>query len=177
MGLYYTPHALHVAATAAADELDLLRHSPTADDVREMRDGMLMDATLQAILRGHARMGSGGRCGDCEVVVFQTKQKGLSDEQWRRMFPDVDLIHDKVLAPEVPLTGRLQELATIVERRLAAGDTELSNSSLYDELGISKQQFAGLVRRDAWKAHTKNLGLTSRSISAREVGLVRVADG
>ncbi len=174
MGLHYTPHALHVATTAAADGIDLLRHTPTPQDVSEMRDGMLMDSALQAILRGHARMGSGGHCGECEAVVFQTKQKGLSDNQWRKMFPDVDLIHDKVLAPKVPLRGRLLELATIVERRLAAGDTELSNSSLYRAMSITKQQFAGLARREAWQAHVENLGLTPQSLSGREAGL-RVA--
>jgi hypothetical protein len=171
MGLHYTPHALHVAISAAAEELDLLRHSPTANDVREMRDGMLMDATLQAILRGHARMGSGGRCGECEVVVFQTKQKGLSDKQWRKMFPDVDLIHDKVLAPEVPLRGRLPELAVIVERRLAADETELAYPSLYEEMGMEKANFHRMVKNDAWQAHIKNLGLASCALKGNVQGL------
>jgi hypothetical protein len=171
MGLHYTPHALHVATTAAAEELDLLRHVPTADDVREMRDGMLMDATLQAVLRGHARMGSGGRCGDCEVVVFQTKQKGLSDEQWRKMFPEVDLIHDKILAPEVPLKGKPLELATIVERRLAAGETELCNPSLYEEMGMEKANFRRLVKSEPWQAHMKNLGLAVCGLKGNVRGL------
>jgi hypothetical protein len=160
MGLHYTPHALHVASTAAADDMDLRRHTPTSTDVSDMRDGLLMDATLQAILRGHARMGSGGRCGDCEVVVFQTRQKGLTDEQWRKMFPEVVLMHDKVLAPRVPLKGRLLELATIVERRLAAGETEISYPSLYEEMRMEKSNFARLIKSDAWQVHIKNLKLT-----------------
>jgi hypothetical protein len=116
-------------------------------------------------------MGSEGRCGDCEVVVFQTKQKGLSDEQWRKMFPGVDLIHDKVLAPKVPLKGKPLELATIVERRLVAGEAELSWPSLYEELGMEKANFRRLVRSEAWQAHMKNLGLTQCRLKGNVQGL------
>ncbi len=136
-----------------------------------MRDGMLMDATLQAILRGHARMGSEGRCGDCEVIVFQTKQRGLSDDQWRRMFPDVHLINDRVLVPREPLVGRALELAEIVQRRLAAGETDLSNPSLYDEMGMNRSNFARLIRSPAWQDHMADLGLTQCTLKGRVQGL------
>jgi hypothetical protein len=171
MGLHYTPHPLHVATTAAADDMDLLRHTPTPSDVADMRAAMLMDATLQAILRGHARMGSGGGCGECEVVVFQARQKGLTEDQWRKMFPEVDLIHDKVLAPKVPLKGRLLELATIVERRLSAGETEMSYPSLYEEMRMEKSNFARLIKADAWQNHMKNLGLTVGTLKGKVRGL------
>ncbi len=171
MGLHYKPHALHVAATAAAADMNLIHHRPTPSDVADMRDGMLMDATLQAVLRGHARMGSEGRCGECEVVVFQTKQRGLSDDQWRRMFPDVHLIHDRDLVPKEPLVGRALELAEIVERRLAAGETALSNPSLYDEMGMNRSNFVRLIRSPGWQDHMADLGLTQCPLKGRVQGL------
>jgi len=51
------------------------------------------------------------------------------------MFPGVVIVQDRDLMPQQLLKGRLKELAGILARRLAAGETEMTNQSLYDEDG------------------------------------------
>ena len=171
MGLNYTSDAVNVATTAAAQDLDLLTSNPSAEDiVDDMKDGMLMDHTLQAVLRGHGRLGANGQCGECEVVVIQTKSKGLTDAQWAKMFPDATLLHDKTLAPELPLSANMKALSAIIERRKAAGDIILPGTSLYGEMKISRQSYIKMVQKDAWQKHYKNLGLEVWTVSPKEKG-------
>ena len=146
MGLNFLPQATGLAASGAALDLDLISQLPTADQAKAMQLGMLMDATLQALLRGNARVSDGGDCGQMEAVIPQTKQTGLSKQDYRRMFPDVNLVDDVVLMPPKPLKGRLKDLAAIIGRRLEAGETEISNPSLYEELGMDQRNFAKLVK-------------------------------
>ena len=63
MGLNFLPRPAGYAAAGAALDLDLLTEHPTEVQIGEMQDGMLKDATLQALLRGNARMGANGDCG------------------------------------------------------------------------------------------------------------------
>lgn len=55
MGLNFVSQATGWAASGAALDLNLIDEHPTEDQIADMRRGMLMDATLQAILRGNAR--------------------------------------------------------------------------------------------------------------------------
>ena len=151
--------------------MDLLETIPVETDIAEMRDGMLMDATLQAILRGHGRMGAYGECGECHVVVVQTHQKGLTAEQYRRMFPGVVLTRDRTLAPERQLKGRMKQLGELVQKRLADGETELSNPSLYEALRMTKGYFGRLVTKPEWKAFIVQLGLSPQMLPGRMAGL------
>ena len=172
LGLNHMSDALHYAAAGAAEGMDLVKDAPSAEDVRAMRNGMLMDSTLQAILRGHARMGTNGNCGECEVVVVQTKRHGLTKAQWHEMFPGATLVEDRVLLPPVPLSGQLKELAELVNRRLAAGDTEISNQALWETLGMQRTYFQRLVKKPEWQAYIANLGLSPEPLGkGRGVGL------
>ena len=72
-----------------------------------------------------------------EAVIPQTKQTGLSKGDYRRMFPEVNLVDDTILMPPKPLKGRLKELDAIVVRRLEAGEMEMTNASLREEMGMS----------------------------------------
>lgn len=177
LGLNFVPRAAGHAASGAALDLDLKRDHPTEDQIREIQAGMLMDSTLQAVLRGNARMGVDGDCGQMEVVIPQTKQSGLSADQYRLMFPEVCLTEDHVLMPPVPLKGRLKELSGVVLRRLEAGETEMSNQSLYEELGMQKTNFSALVRKPEWQAYVSNLGLRPQPLKGRAMGLRLVAPG
>jgi hypothetical protein len=87
------------------------------------------------------------------------------------MFPDVNLIDDRTLLPEKPLTGRLKQLADIILRRLAAGETELSNPSLYEALGMAKGNFGKLVVRAVWKAFLDTNDLRPELLGNRTMGL------
>jgi hypothetical protein len=173
LGLNFISDAVNFAATGAAQGADLLRPDPLkASDVRAMTDGRLMDDTLQAILRGNARNPSGdGDCGKCEAVVIQSKQKGLKPDQWRKMFPGVNLIEDRKLKPEEPLKGRMRELGDLVLRRLAAGETELSNPSLYEALGMERTNFGKLVAKPRWREFLDTHGLHTELIGKGITGL------
>ena len=175
LGLNFIPRAAGHAASGAALDLDLKREHPTEDQIREIHRGMLMDSTLQALLRGNARNSVAGDCGEMEAVVFQTKISGLSDCDYLTMFPGVKLVHDRVLLPEKPLRGRLQELAAIVTRRLSAGETEFTNPSLYDEMGMARQDFAALVKKPEWLAYITGLGLRPQKLRGRVAGLKELA--
>ena len=76
LGLNFLPKAAGHAASGAALDLDLIDNHPTPAQISDMQEGMLMDATLQALLRGHARVSVGGNCGAMEAVIPQTKQTG-----------------------------------------------------------------------------------------------------
>ncbi len=140
MGLNFIPKAAGLAASGAALDLDLISQLPTEGQAKAMQLGMLMDTTLQALLRGNARVSVGDDCGEMEAVIPQTKQTGIPLTGYRRMFPGVKIIGDTVLMPPKPLKGRLKELDNIVVRRLEAGEQEMTNQSLYDELEAQLRQ-------------------------------------
>jgi hypothetical protein len=171
MGLNFLPRPAGYAAAGAALDLDLLMEHPTNGQIEAMRRGMLMDSTLQAILRGNARLGLNGDCGHCEVVIPQTKQTGLREADYRVMFPEAGIERDNVLMPPRPLRGHRKHLSEIVARRLQAGETELSNPSLCAEMSISKQQLSALVKHPDWQAYVVALGLQPTRLPGRTAGL------
>lgn len=133
-GLNFLPvTATHAASAAALNKpmrtADPSDH-PSPEQVEAMRLGMLRDSTLQAILRGNARLSVEGDCGPMEALIFQTRQTGLSDADYRGMFPGVVLVEDRAMLPMKPLKGNLRRLAEIVQRRLEAGETETTDASL-----------------------------------------------
>ena len=141
-----------------------------------MQVGMLMDATLQALLRGtRDEWASVGTVAGWSAVIPQTKQTGLSKDDYRRMFPGVNLVDDVVLMPPKPLKGRLKELDAIVVRRLEAGETEMTNASLREELGMSERNYRALVQKQEWQARRAQLGLNPQKLNGRLMGLRRVA--
>jgi hypothetical protein len=147
---------------------------PTEEQVDAMRVGMLRDSTLQALLRGNARMGVGGDCGTMEAVIPQIRQTGLSDEDYRGMFPGAALIQDHVLMPQKPLKGRLKKLSEIVARRLAEGEREMTNPSLYAELGMAQTNFAKLVKKPEWKTWVAAMGFNPGPLRGRVMGLRQI---
>jgi len=175
LGLNFIPKGAGHAASGAALDLDLISQQPTEDQIKAMQAGMLMDSTLQALLRGNARVAVGGDCGTMEAVIPQTKQTGISPTDYRRMFPGVSILEDTTLLPPRPLKGRLTDLDAIVVRRLADGDTEMTNQSLWEELGMKKPNFLALVKRPEWQARRAQLGLNLQQLSGRMMGLRQVA--
>jgi hypothetical protein len=175
MGLNFIPKAASYAASGAALDLNLKNQHPTEDQVKTMQSGLLMDSTLQALLRGNARNGVEGDCGDMEAVIFQTTQTGISVGDYRRMFPEVRVITDTVLIPSKPLKGRLKELEGIVTRRLGAGDREMTNASLCGEMDMSERNFRALVQKPEWQERRAQLGLNPQQLSGRMMGLRLVA--
>ena len=103
------------------------------------------------------------------------KQTGLSDADWRGMFPSAHIVHDRVLMPQAPLKGRLKTLAEIITRRVGSGDTELANPDLYGELGMDRRDFGKLVKKPEWQAWIAALGLKPELLKGRVMGLRRVA--
>jgi hypothetical protein len=77
LGLNFTPKAAGHAASGAALDFNLKDEHPTEEQINDMQRGMLMDATLQALLRGNARNGVDGDCGLMEVIIPQSKRNGL----------------------------------------------------------------------------------------------------
>jgi hypothetical protein len=179
MGLNFLPRvASHAATGAALDKpmrtTDAADH-PSETQITAMRLGMLRDATLQALLRGHARMGDNGDCGVMEAIVLQTRQTGLSDDDWRGMFPGVQLVDDRTLMPQKPLRGKLKELSDLVSVRLAAGEREMSNPTLCGAMGMHRTDFAKLVKRPEWGAYVAGLGLVPCRLKGNVTGLRAVA--
>ena len=175
MGLNFLPKATGYAACGAALDLDLINEHPTEDQIKGMQSGMLMDTTLQALLRGNARMGVGGDCGQMEAVIPQTKQTGLSRSDYQTMFPGVTITEDIVLLPPKPLKGRLKDLDAIVVRRLEAGARQMTNASLREEMDMSERNFRALVKKPEWRARIAQLGLNPQQLNGRMMGLRLVA--
>jgi hypothetical protein len=69
----------------------------------------------------------------------------------------------------------LEDLNTIVVRRLQAGETEMTNQSLYEELGMKKPNFLALVKKPEWQARRAQLSLNPQQLSGRMMGLKLVA--
>lgn len=171
LGLHFLPRPAGHAAAGAALDLNLVDEHPTEKQINETRLGLLKDATLQAVLRGHARVGVDGDCGEMEVVIPMTKQTGLSRDDLLSLFPGAEVVDDHTLMPRKELRGRLRDLATVVEQRLAAGETEMTDQSLYKALGVDRRNFSVLVRRPAWLAHSEALGLEHVRLKGNQRGL------
>jgi hypothetical protein len=178
MGLNFRPSTYSFASSAAAQDKALkpddLNSHPTEADVTKMALGMLKDTTLQALLRGHARKADKGDCGVMEAVILQAAKSGLTDAQYREMFPAVEIVHDTTLLPRKPLKGKLKALADIVTRRMAAGEREMANPDLYGDLGMAKQNFGRLVKNPVWQDWMASMGLLVTTLKGGMLGL-RVA--
>ena len=81
------------------------------------------------------------------------------------------LTTDTMLLPPKPLKGRLRDLDAIVVRRLEAGETEMTNASLYGEIGMLDRNFRALVQKPEWHARRAQLGLNPQQLSGRMMGL------
>jgi hypothetical protein len=177
LGLNFLGDAHYTAAAGAAQGLDLTDDYP--ESIREFREGSLMDHTLQAILRGHARMGNNGGCGQCEVVVVSSKRHGISDAGWRRMFPNVTLVEDTTLTPKAEeLMGKLGALAEHVLRRAGAGETEIRYADIYEhDLSMKQPNFARLLQenRTQWDAWVAANGFTECRLRGSAKGLRKIA--
>lgn len=181
MGLNYLPSvAVHAAAGAM---LDLTMRSsdpsdhPSKHEVVEMRRGMLRDSTLQAILRGNARKGVNGDCGEMVAVIPQTRQLGLSENDYRGMFPCAAIQHDAALLPAKPakkakpLRGNLLKLCKILNAHRAAGETEIATPDLVAQMGMDRSNFRNLTKRPEWLAWLTANGWEACNMTGRTTGI------
>lgn len=140
-GLNFLPKSAAYAASGAAlgrsMKTEDAKDHPTSKDVWEMERGMLRDSTLQAILRGAARIGVDGDCEPQEVVIPASPQTGLTDDDYFSMFPGCKVEHDLTLRPLQPLTGNPKRLFEVIMTRQAKGETEVDGVSIYTHLGMS----------------------------------------
>ena len=176
-GLNFLPESAAYAASGAALSKPMNTTAaddhPSADQVKEMERGALRDSTLQAVLRGAARMGVDGDCGRQEVVLPQAPQTGLTDADLRGMFPGCRIVRDVTLMPPKPLKGNLKRLADAVQRRLEAGDWEMTDASLYGEVGIAKSNHGKLKAKPEWAAWLGSMGLHQAKLGGGLIGLRR----
>lgn len=177
MGLNFLPRAASHAASGAALDKPMQTNAPddhpTDTQVDDMHIGMLRDATLQALLRGNARKGVDGDCGTMTAVIPQVPQTGISDDDYRKMFPGVNLLHDASLVPAKPLRGKLRALSEIVVARMEAGDTEMANPDLAREMRMDLSNFRALVKRRDWQAWMVPRGLVRCRLKGRATGIRR----
>ena len=176
-GLNFLPPSAAYAASGAVlakrmNTNDPSDH-PTPDQVKQMERGMLRDSTLQAVLRGAARMGIKGDCGVMEAVIPQAATTGLTEEDYRGMFPECNIVVDRVLAGLKTLKGNLGKLAAIVTRRQAAGEKLLSDQSLYGELGMTKNNWVPLKAKPEWASWVVANGWIRGKLPGGLVGLRR----
>lgn len=176
-GLNFAPPSAAYATAGAALALPMnteeAKDHPTADQVRDMGRGMLRDSTLQAVLRGAARTGLNGDCGRQEVVIPQAPQTGLTKADYQGMFPGVRIIQDTSLLPARPLKGNLKRLAAEVQRRQGEGAKEITDASLYAELGISQGNYGKLKRKPEWAAWLSASGWHQAKLAKGAMGLRR----
>jgi len=169
MGLNFLPKYASYAASGAALEKPMASDDPndhpTEQQVADMRIGMLRDSTLQALLRGHARMGVDGDCGEMEAVIPQVRQSGLSDADWVGMFPGAVLTVDHSLLPRIVLKGKVRALSELVLSVLSVGLREIRLQSICDEMGMATGNFSRLLKRKDWKAWLDTTGLTQDRIA------------
>jgi hypothetical protein len=105
-----------------------------------------------------------------------TKQTGLSRSDYQSMFPGVTITEDiSVATSEATRRAALKDLDTNVVRRLEAGERQMTNASLRDEMGMSDRNFRALVQKPEWQARRAQLGLNPQQLSGRMMGLRRVA--
>lgn len=155
MGLNFVPRVSSYAESSALLGKSMNTANPddhpTTGQINAIRDGNLRDSTLQAILRGAARKGVHGDCGTCEVVIPQTKQTGLSLEDYEGMFPGSVIQTDTSLMPRKALRGRVAELEGIILGLQNAGHREFPNSALRETMKLDEGSFRRLVRHSDWK--------------------------
>lgn len=105
-----------------------------------------------------------------------TKQTGLSRSDYQSMFPGVTITEDiSVATSEATRRAALKDLDTNVVRRLEAGERQMTNASLRDEMGMSERNFRALVQKPEWQARRAHLGLNPQQLNGRMMGLRRVA--
>jgi hypothetical protein len=176
-GLNYLPESAAYAASGAALSKPMntaaASDHPSADQVREMERGALRDSTLQAVLRGAARLGIDGDCGRQEVVLPQAPQTGLTDADLQGMFPGCRIVRDLSRMPPKPLKGNLKRLADTVQRRLEAGDREMTDTSLYGEMDVTKNNYGKLKAKPEWVAWLGVMGLHQAKLGGGFIGLRR----
>lgn len=176
-GLNFLPEATAYATAGATlgrpMKSDATEDHPTGDQVVTMRRGMLRDSTLQAVLRGHARMGDDGDCGAQEVIIPQAAQTGHTDADFQGMFPECIVVRDLTLMPLKPLRGKLLEMSQAVFRRQEAGLNEIADPSIYSELGMTRQAYAKLKRKEAWGAWLASIGWHQAKLGGGVMGLRR----
>ncbi len=177
MGLNFLPRALAHAASGAALDRSMQTSSatdhPTTDQVDEMRAGMLRDSTLQAILRGNARKAADGDCGQMEAAIFQSPMAGLSDDDYRNMFPGASIVRDPSLLPAKPLRGRLKRLAALVVAQLDAGAVTLFYAALAPAMGMDARELRRLTTKSQWLAWLKASGLVPCKLDGGRNGVRR----
>jgi hypothetical protein len=92
------------------------------------------------------------------------------------MFPGVTITEDiSVATSEATRRAALKDLDTNVVRRLEAGERQMTNASLRDEMGMSERNFRALVQKPEWQARRAHLGLNPQQLNGRMMGLRRVA--
>lgn len=130
-----------------------------------------MDHTMQAVLRGSARVMKDGVCLPCNVVIFQSNQSGLSAEQYDIMFPGCHVEKDDSLIERKPLTGNAARAAQAVRKAKQRGRLEISNVDIYTLAKVSKQIFADIIKRPAWKAFIDEIGARPQKLPGNVSGL------
>ena len=176
-GLNFLPPSAAYAASGAALGKQMRSNDandhPSRDQVYDMERGMLRDSTLQAVLRGAARMGVNGDCGVMEAVVLQASQTGLTGNDFRGMFPGCTIVHDHSLLGSKPLRGNLKRLGAIVLHRQEGGETCLTDLSLYGELAVTQNNYAKLKAKPAWGAWLMANGWWKVRLAGGVTGLQR----
>lgn len=175
LGLNFTPASSQYADAAAQLAKPMMTADPddhpAKDDISALRDARLRDSVLQAVLRGAARKGRDGDCGEMETVIVQTTQTGLSVADYAGMFPGCRITTDQTLMGRKDLTGRLAELAAAVRASLERGDTEIAYSELRDCLAMDAAQFRRLTNDPRWSAHLDEIDVIPARLSGRRQGL------
>lgn len=144
---------------------------PSREQLEDLRRARLKDTVLQAVLRGAARKGFAGDCGTMEVVIPQSKQTGLSVADYREVFPEVSIVHDRQLLPRKVLKGKLAALAEAVRLRVLRGEIEITNKDLSGALKMDERSFRRLVKHADWKDAMDDLGVVPQILAGGRVGL------
>ena len=180
LGLDYQPPAAHRASAGAALQLPMNSSDPsdhpTGAKISRRQIGGLRDSLLQAVMRGHARVGLAGDCGAMEVVVVQSPRSGLSKADYEGMFPGATIKVDKLLFPELILTGRMKEAADMIRRRLDAGEAVIAFTALYGEMETSRQSFGRLIKDPKMAQWLANEGLEKVKLNARSTAFQMISN-
>ena len=120
-------------------------------------------------------MGVEGDCGEQEVVIPQSPQRGLSTEDIRGMFPGCRIVKDLSLLPMKPLRGHLLRMSHAVIRSHEAGALEITDTSIYGELGIDRRDYGRLKAKAEWSAWVSSLGWHQAKLGGGVTGLRRGA--
>ena len=175
LGLPFLPSVVSYAASGAAMNLSMrttaLEDHPTKADVKAMEAGMLRDAVHQALLRGAARVGVEGDCGNMDALIFQAPQRGIPIEDYRAMFPSVAVDADKAQTAGSPLKGRLGELGALITRLLNEDRKAIPAGMLRGALNMEEKNFTKLRKRPEWMAWMAQKGLQYGPLQGRAWGI------